>query len=566
MFGKLLSRFNKPQSTHPLGSEQNLDALLADIPQGDPARQLLDVDAWLADMDGHTLEIGPLAAMQAVTKLDQFSRAAADLLLFRYLKSGQREYLSDAFWSTLDDHAQHLFHCYHAILRVLGPQIQSDVERLRLARCAARALRAWALRKLLLRCRYRQPTPDFWREGHELLKLIAPWSLLPLKVVAYRDEPDTTPLDEYLGGVYLELAPLGNLVPPQLLVVTGFLRHCETLEFYAAQRTHSSHVIDSNGARGPRRLDAGVDLPFGDSVRYLSTVSLRPALMKLALQVKRQQDIPAWIDALPLERDAVEAALLTLVIHWGPAPPQRKTDRVSQDVALKAVFGFDLVRRMIACSHFARMGRSLRYDVVDLDRLFAENRFGKLTTAELSAAAQAAEASSEPEIVNPLDTLRTLESAGAAAQMEAWVQVDASATGLGVTLPGILSRHRIGALVGVRYDDGLEWRLGLIRRIGRDAANRPSIGVETLGWTFFCAQAKPVGSGGAWSAVADAGHDWIDAIIIGSDNNRLALPAGSFVADLEVDVRGEDISWRIRLLSLIERGTDYDLIEIQRLT
>ena len=76
-----------------------------------------------------------------------------------------------------------------------------------------------------------------------------------------------------------------------------------------------------------------------------------------------------------------------------------------------------------------------------------------------------------------MEILRRLETDGDQAQMESWTQVDGSDTGLGVVVPAVLPRHRIGLLVCLREADDIDWRLGLIRRIGRDAANRPSIGV-----------------------------------------------------------------------------------------
>jgi len=151
--------------------------------------------------------------------------------------------------------------------------------------------------------------------------------------------------------------------------------------------------------------------------------------------------------------------------------------------------------------------------------------------------------------------------------MESWTQVDGSDTGLGVVVPAVLPRHRIGLLICLREADGIDWRLGLIRRIGRDAANRPSIGVETLGWPSICALAKPVGEESAWTRVADGGgHGWSDAIIVSIDGRELMLSAGTFVSGLEVELRSEIGLWRVRLDNLLDRGPDYDRIEFTRIS
>ena len=113
----------------------------------------------------------------------------------------------------------------------------------------------------------------------------------------------------------------------------------------------------------------------------------------------------------------------------------------------------------------------------------------------------------------------------------------------------------------------MDWRLGLIRRIGRDAANRPSVGIETLAWPSICALAKPVGEESAWTRAADGGgHGWSDAIIVSQEGKELILPAGAYVDQIEVDVRSEVGRWRLRLESLLDRGPDYDRIEFTRIS
>jgi hypothetical protein len=168
--------------------------------------------------------------------------------------------------------------------------------------------------------------------------------------------------------------------------------------------------------------------------------------------------------------------------------------------------------------------------------------------------------------MSPIEILRKLETGGDQAQMESWTQVDCSATGFGAVVPAVLPRHRIGLLICFREADGMDWRMGLIRRIGRDAANRPAIGIETLAWPSICALAKPVGEESGWTRAADGGgHGWSDAIIVDEAGRELILPAGAFDADIKVDIRSEAGLWRLRLESLLDRGPDYDRIEFTRI-
>jgi hypothetical protein len=205
-------------------------------------------------------------------------------------------------------------------------------------------------------------------------------------------------------------------------------------------------------------------------------------------------------------------------------------------------------------------------DLAKMIRQFEETRFGRVATPEAAASEKAPPPGAE-EVASPMDILLSLEIAGAQAQMDQWILADHSATGIGAVAPAVLSRHRIGALVCARESDGIDWRLGLIRRIGRDSANRPSIGLETLAWPSICAMAKPVGEESAWARVVDGGGDgWSDAIICSLEGNQLILPSGTFVERLEVDVRSEVGRWRVRLEALLDHGADYDRIEFSRIS
>lgn len=565
MFGKLISRIQGKKSDHPLGSDENLDVLIADIPQVDPGRLLLDVDHWLGETEMCATDIGAEAVLNALFRLDEFSRAGADELLIRYLSAGKREYMADSIWSAVETHAAHLFEGYKRSLTTL-PAAKSDSDKARLARCAARALRAWALRKKLQRFRYRSPGTELWLGAHDLLQSLGRLGLQQASTVAYRDETPTTPLREYLAGLYLEFVPLGNMVPQQLELADRFLHSCEGLELSPQPHPLSTGRIDLAKGKGPQRLEEGDT--GGDSIRYCSVLKLRGALMKFAAQVKKPDDAPAWLATLPATADQVGSGLMTLMTHWATTPPKRNRDRFDQKAEIRVVFGFGMARRMIAASHYARQGRSFRYEGQDIYRLYDESRFGSVSLAGGEPEEKTPEVAepAEPEVVSPLDILKKLETTGDQSLMERWFQVDESATGIGVVAPVVLPRHRIGLLVCLRYLDDIEWRIGLIRRIGRDAENRPSIGIQTLGSPSLCALAKPVGEESVWSKLADGGHGWSDAIIVSQESREVILQAGSFVAGMEIEVRSEEGLWRLRLESLLDRGSDYDRIEFTRIS
>lgn len=561
MFSKLISRFQEKKSDHPLGSEENLDALISGISLFDPTRLLLDVDHALDGIDSCIAEVGSEAALRALHRLDQHSRAGADELLVRYLTSGKREYLADSVWSTLESHAALLFRGYSAALETL---LESSAARdkQRLAGGVARAMRAWAVRKKLQHFRYRRPGAELWRDAHKLLQVARRLDVLQTGVVPYRDERESTPLREYVTGLYFEFVPVGNMVPQQLELADGFLRSCDNLELSPEPYAHSTDRIDIAADRGPQRIKSND--PVGDGIRYCSVLKLRVPLMQLAGQIKRPAEAPTWLTRLPGSPELISDGLMTLMTYWASKPPKRSKDRIDQKVELRTVLGFGLARRMVAVSQFARVGRAFRYEGHDLERLFDEYRFGRVPSG--AKATDIPAVAPEPETSTPQDILRKLELRGDQAQMESWTQVDASETGFGVIVPALLPRHRIGLLVCLRNLDGIDWRLGIVRRMGRDPNNRPSVGIEALPWPSLCAQAKSADDPHVWAKIVEGAYGWIDAIIVSREGKELMLPAGTFVAGLEVDIRSEDGPWRVRLESLLDSGPDYDRIEFTRLS
>jgi hypothetical protein len=563
----LLSRFQEKSAPgHPLATDEGLNALMAETPESDPRRLLLDIDQWFSSMEEVAKEIGPALALRALARLDQFARPSARHLLVRFLTPTEREYQSEAAWTALDEHAALQYRCYRMFI-LPGLSMATDEDKVRMARCANRALMAWGLRKKLQHFRYRRPAPELWQDAHELLAVLGKLGLLKIVAAPYRNEPDSTPLSEYLIGVYLEFAPMGNLVPQQMEFIDGVLRHGGGLELNSQATEYTSHVIDIAAAAGPRPYQSGP--ATGGSLRYCSVSRLKAPMMRFAAQYRRPEGAPEWLGQCPASKAQVDAAIQILMAHWGGPPPKRGRARSARHNEMRVMLGFGLARRMVAAAHFARMGRSFKYegnDFESISRQFDETRFGKVSIGDDDAQAVAADAE-KVESQSPLQILRTLETGGDQALMEHWTQVDSSETGMGFVIPAVLPRHRIGMLICFRETDGMDWRMGVVRRIGRDATNRPSVGIETLGWPSNCALAKPSGMESVWTKVADGGgHGWSDAIIVSLDGRELVLPAGTFFENLEIDLRGEFGQWRLRLEALLDRGPDYDRIRFSRIS
>jgi hypothetical protein len=111
--------------------------------------------------------------------------------------------------------------------------------------------------------------------------------------------------------------------------------------------------------------------------------------------------------------------------------------------------------------------------------------------------------------------------------------------------------------VATRSADGVDWRLGLIRRIGRNAAKRPTIGIETIDDESVCAHANLIDAEQVWAEGVEAAG-WSNVIFLKKNGHDVLLPPGSFASGKMVRVTQDKRSWQIRLESLLDRGPDYD--------
>jgi len=562
IFSRLFSRFlvKEASSDHPFGSDENLQDLIDDFDSTNSNRYLTAVSGWLMEIERAEQDLGPEVAYRALVQLDHCGHEAAADLLDQYLTPSERQTMNDLTWSTLNSHATALFSAYSAILGKLVPHVQADDGRIQMARGGVAAFRAWSLQKKLQRFRYLTPAPTLWKEAHELLSLLLKHQLERVLVVPYAGEPAFTPLREYLIGLYAEFLPAGNLTPPQIEILDRFLRTCDSLDCSTELQDLSTHLIDWAAATGPKIIKDG-DMD-GPSIRYCSTVKLHQSLVEFADKLAAGRDIPIWLSAVPLTPELKTAGIRTVAQHWSSTPPHRHARRRGESSELKVVMGFDRV------AHVTRISQRVRAQVRELEAArqrelspseFVETKFGNVPVIDNPVTPSLYIFDPEPgPDKKPVEILSRIETDDDRVDAEIWHELDASATGLGATLPALLPRHRVGALIALRPAQELEWRPAIIRRIGRDAANRPGIGVETLGTEPISAQANLINSDRAWTDGADGASGWSDVIVFKTDRNEVLLPHGSFASDKQLDVMSEEGSWHIQLKTLIERGADYD--------
>ena len=374
-----------------------------------------------------------------------------------------------------------------------------------------RGIAAAATRKKLLHFRYRPADAAWWQEMHGLISAagrlgIANEAALPFDGC----EKKYTALQLYLVAAYFELAPLSNLVPQQVEVIDRLLLDgADTLELAGSAGCGLDPPIDLGGDHGPLPLVRDAP-PARARSATCRAARLRSLVTKLAAELRKSRDVPEALHASGIDIEQVRQLVTVLMQHWAEPPPQRGTARQStarrtaRRARLRAGTAHDRLYRFRPLRPLARVQRRRHQRPVPGASLRQPRSPTKLPRCDGTGHARTSRWWS-----NPLAVLEKLELSGDRQMMEHWVQADISDTGLGAVAPAVRAKHRIGGLVCLRYADGIEWHLGLIRRIGRDAAGQATLGIETLAWP---------------SASARSSRWWIEAVArLGQARRRAAM-------------------------------------------
>jgi hypothetical protein len=563
MLKNLASRFRGDDLSHPLASDGGVEGILAGVPRNIPERTLFDIDQWLAESEHAAGKVSPSRLLESVSRLDEEAVPVIGDCLRRYFDPRGRDHLAEQYWQTLLDHCRIATAAY---LRYLQQSLKPIAEinaadRRQMAPAALRAM-YWLMReKALLRIRYRAPEAAWWQKVHDLLARSHACGVagVRLKVFAAAAE-ETSVWQEYAQGLYFELAPVGSLSPDNIETLDRILRAIAPSFQLKVDCAGCDYSIDLTGTIGPVKTAAGS--AQGPQWRHLNPASGYGHLLRLAAQIKASKTLPEWLADAPASVDDVEAMLRTLILHWSKQPPQRRGQRQPRHDELLVVHGFALARRMLACSDFARSGRTLQYDS-DLALAHRNRLESHFTTDEHHRRQVATE--QEPA-ASPLEVLRKLELSGDRAMMEKWALADISGVGLGARIPHLRAVHGVGNLIGFRFANEVDWRLAIIRRIGHTPEGRASVGLESLaGGPSVCAQAKPATPAGqtAWHEIEGSGLGYVDALLVSPTGNEMVMPAGAFAPNLPVDLRVAGKERKIVLSELVERGKDFDRVRFR---
>lgn len=554
------------KSNHPIGSDEALKTLVSELHHGRPDSNLIELSEWLAEPNRLSQAMPPNRVLRAIQILDEAAQIELIAVWKSFLAENKIDHIGEQKIKALDLYykASRTSNQHAAQLVVQDPALAgSSAGAVNLVSVLiARAMRAHVAIARILHIRYRAPDSAWWKISSELLALASKTGALNQTSATYPGEALTSsPWLEHLLGLFFEITPLGNFNPRQMDLVARVMRklepHFMVRDTYAQQAPFYTRLDE---VAPPKKLTGSLapdpnNVYFGPGMSYGHLIRLRS-------QISPDSRLPDWLADSECTSEEATAVLDALIMHWSERPPQRLARRESRKVSIRATHGLQQIRRMIAFSEFARSGRKVGYT-----SHFETLKFERRGFADVDAAA---DNSARWNNAGPLETLEILETAGDRQMMDDWTMQDESETGIGAVALFLKPWMIIGAYVGYRIEDEVDWRIGILRRLHRKESGHPSAGLETFNETPVCAQVKELKVVPGTSPLVDLHKDsalqgFQDAIVLSQTKGLLLIPKGLFAQDRYLALSVAGAREGIRMNALVHSNADCDCIQYQTL-
>jgi cyclic-di-GMP-binding protein len=540
----------KPTSNHPLATSAGLEEIIDSLPASNPTRLLDEVGEWMAPSEETDLDMQTRAS--AYMKLDQAAQEFVKQLWFEMLAAPVADPRAEKAWFALQGFTRSQMRSYHDLVRDFVAAGETGLDKKTVATALARAIHAAVSHKKLLRMRYRFVEPVIWGEMYWLYAYAEVHGHSRGSITIYPGHAETTAHREFVVGMLFEIAPLGNIDPHQMESLDIVIRKYDP--FFAFREKRDSETlfyVDLARSQWPDRMLEG--LTHKPTMRYFGVGVAVGHIIKLLKEILRAREIPEWL-VLPGEQviDNCVVLLRKLIVHWSKEPPKRQHPRERQEAVINVLHGFLQIRRMIAGISYLKSGKTVGY--MSYQELFEMHRYG---FSNEKRAPPKPEASKDAK-----EMLKKIELAGDKELMQKWTINDTSETGIGATTATHADWLRIGALVGFRYEDKMDWTVSVVRRISRDAQNKTLVGLQLFKGDPDVARAGSLDKReqSAWEVIPEAGiYGWQDAMVLQGTSTMLIGP-GSYFDGRRFKVTVGTVKKFVKLTELIESGADFELV------
>lgn len=550
MLDWLTSR-RKPQDehVHPLASEEGLRKLLGEIQGRSPKAAVDELTGHYGTLSELGDQVPPQQFMQAAHALHEKAWGYLPALHRELFPAAPAPALPDPQHFSLSSFYRQCASVLHQALDLVSAAPDSDTQRSQIAQLAAKSLHARINLEKLQRFRYRNPEQSLWKHYGELLALVRRHGvqIQPVKLNG-QDTRDRSFQSLLLHALALETAPLENLAPEQIECLDRFIDRHEPMLVWQELSEECARFVYDEGLPRPAKADQtyGVDaLYFGFGLAY----------DELEKHIADLRDgAPAeWLEQAPGTLDQKLHVLSLMSDVWSHRPPNRLFPRQQEQGVVKVVHGFEEIRRMITIQENVRDGRPMRmYELHQNRDKMQAMEFGSVAAAPTPASTK-----------SRLEQQEELERANKKDPIDEWQVNDSSSTGLGLLVPLQKPWLQIGALLGVRSPDALDWHLAIVRRLTRTPKGQRLAGLRLIDAEPELAsfrRLKPNEQVGQQNAAQEGQRG---AILLDRKYGLLMVKAGTTDVATRLALQAKNLHQIIRVCEIVE-SDDESMIVLYR--
>lgn len=527
---------------HPMSDVKEAQKLLADLPKDNVFKALDEVAFWLTSVKGAS-GFRPETRAEIIMLLDETGQPLYANLLREYLGAPHlQDFQGLRQWQGMHDFVQALAEA-HAVCVSEYQQTEKKPWYVRenLPIICVRLLRAIAERMKLRMLRYMEVEQSAWSQLHDCYSFAEASQIADSMVYAYpRQNVHTSPQRELLRAVMLYISSPGTLAPDQIEVsyrIAG--RLVSSFDFKATPDPDCVYFIDLAKPAPPG--DADSKLQATPSMRFFGATKAIPKLESIIEQNERsliQREQRFGNEFTPAGKLTV---LKHLQIHWGKDHPHRHQERRGISAVIEVVHSFRTISQLVTRIDLGRVANLSEKDAASLKER---------------------------------SKINLVETDDAQYSTETWTVSDVSVNGIGGIVPKTAGAWvKIGALCGLKSQNGTLWWVGMIRRLHTDTQNTVHVGIEILAKKPLSVWLRALGKGAEktsnWETSSGSfEYDYLPVILLPDAYNSyvnatMLMESGSYAPDNIFEMMMGEKSRDIKLASLLAEGEDYEQVGFQ---
>jgi len=501
----MLSTLFGKKSDHPMADIKSVQALLEDLPKNDAFKSLGELTEFIESLSVHT-DFKPDHQFAVLRLFDEAAQPYVRKLVREYFTPFEiNKFQENRLWMALGNWSRLVAHAYFKVFTACcNGEKGSSAIKAQLPLLTARAVHATTWQLKYICSHYGQVDSHIWANLAQLYKHAEQLRYLDTPVSLYPSILGHTSVEYEVGHLMVWYdSGLSALSPLYIHLAERLVAHYHsTIDIHAEINQHSRLSFDLNRPAEPTRINMGATTH--PAMRFIGMPGMQAKLEDL-MKVLKKNIVPDDINLGGSYDAEVVKNAAQYLLNYVVAPPVRRNARLTANVTLNVVDGFDKV----------------------VERTDAGQNFGMEEPAH-------------------------------------WVTEEISAGGFSAAMPAKGSGSiGIGSLLGIQPEGVPHWGVAVVRRLLRDDANQLRVGAEILSnhvaGVVLNHNRVPGGAieNGQPALWLFARQD--DA----AGTVQLLLRADTFTQGRSVQIQLNGKNYLLMPHDLVERGLEYDLAKFR---